>query len=148
MSSFTTPLQLEYLDGRTWRLLAPFAYQLGELGGPESVRVPVDFVTDFASIPRGLWNVFPPTGSYGKAAVVHDWLYQFRLVTVQPDGARYVTRREADGIFNEAMTTLGVRRLTRWLVYTGVRAGGFVVWRQHRQAEVLVPKPTEMMKEG
>lgn len=39
------------------------------------IRVPAGFVTDFASIPRAFWVVLPPTGKYGKAAVVHDYLY-------------------------------------------------------------------------
>lgn len=33
-----------------------------------------DFITDGATIPRFLWCLFPPTGRYFYAAVVHDWL--------------------------------------------------------------------------
>ncbi len=75
MSSFTTPLLLEYLDGRQFRLLAGFVYET-RLVPEGAIYVQAGFVTDFASIPRGLWNLFPPTGHYGKAAVVHDWLYR------------------------------------------------------------------------
>jgi Protein of unknown function (DUF1353) len=39
------------------------------------IVVPAGFVTDFASTPRALWSVIPPTGRYQLAAVVHDFLY-------------------------------------------------------------------------
>jgi len=38
------------------------------------IDVPKGFITDGASIPRGLWWLFPPVGRYFKAAVVHDYL--------------------------------------------------------------------------
>lgn len=39
------------------------------------IVVPAGFVTDFASTPRALWSVIPPSGRYQLAAVVHDFLY-------------------------------------------------------------------------
>jgi Protein of unknown function (DUF1353) len=33
------------------------------------------FVTDFASVPRPLWWVFPQWEIYGHAALLHDFLY-------------------------------------------------------------------------
>lgn len=135
MSSFTTPLQLEFIDGRTWRVTAPFDYRLGALDSLESVRVPLGFITDFASIPRGLWNLMPPIGLYGKAAVIHDWLYQHQLVTIDPANCRLVNRGEADEILNEAMGVLCVHRVTRWLIFAGVRTGGWVSWNRYRKAD-------------
>lgn len=38
------------------------------------LEVPDGFVTDGASVPRALWWLFPPTGRYFLAAVVHDYL--------------------------------------------------------------------------
>ena len=140
MAGFLSPLKLEYLDGRSWRVTEPFAYHLGDPDGPESVQIPVGFVTDFASVPRLLWSIFPPTGGYGKAAVIHDWLYQRRIVTCAiSDGIvpRLVDRGEADAILNEAMGVLGVGRLTRWMIRCGVRVGGWVAWRNYRQAEAV-----------
>lgn len=129
ISSFTTPLELEYIDGRNWKITAEFDYFL-VWGLPETICIPAGFVTDFASIPRLLWNLLPPTGSYGKAAVVHDWLYRHcGMVTIstplQHDvkGVTY-SRAECDEIFREAMEVLGVGWFTRQTIYRAVRMFG------------------------
>ena len=113
MSSFTTPLQLTYVDGRTWCLCAEFDFASEVL--ERLIRIPSGCDTDFASIPRALWSWLPPTGRYGKAAVVHDWLYR------TPGQA---SRLDADRVLLEGMTVLQVSRFTRWLIYSGVRVGG------------------------
>ena len=126
MSSFTTPLRLEALDdGRRFRVIEPFRYFPGELHEGEPIVVPAGFETDFASVPRGLWNLFPPWGRYGKAAVVHDYLYKQQLGT----------RAAADRIFREAMAVLDVPAWKRWLMWSGVRAFGWIAWRHHKGEE-------------
>lgn len=137
MSGFLSPLRLEFIDGSKWRVLKPFEYHLGAPDSDEVIVVPSGFLTDFASIPRGLWNLLPPTGLYGKAAVLHDWLYQHRTVTViaRPPRVRLVDRGEADHVLKEAMEVLGVGRMTRWTIYAGIRAGGWLTWRRYRKAE-------------
>lgn len=109
--SFHTPLELEYIDGKNYRLLAPFQYDASGF----TVSVPAGFVTDFASIPKFLWNLLPPTGTYGKAAVVHDYMYR------TPDA---YSKEIADATFLEAMQYLGVGRLTRYTMYLAVRLFG------------------------
>lgn len=138
MAGFLSPLQLEYLDGHYWEVLVPFDYHIGAPDGIEHVIVPKGFITDFASIPRALWSVLSPTGSYGKAAVVHDFLYKMRIVEAAGLQPRLVERGEADSIFREAMDVLCVRRLTRWTVYSGVRMGGWVPWKKYRKEEFKV----------
>jgi len=113
MSSFTTPLMLEYLDGTIWRLSKPFIYY-SDLCGEEKrewIRVPMGFITDFASIPQILWIIERPTGLHGKAAVLHDWLYQNGLYT----------RKVCDMIFREAMEVSGVEPWRREAMYYAVR---------------------------
>jgi len=135
MANFLSPLQLEYIDGTKWRLIAPFEYHLGAPDGPDHVHLPVGFITDFASIPRMFWPVMLPTGLYGKAAVVHDWLYQEREVERHVGHAtllRLVTRLEADDVLKEAMGVLSVRLWTIWTIYLGVRAGGWLTWNRYR----------------
>lgn len=123
MSSFTTPLIVTPLnDGITWKLDEPFDYVEGDLSTGRKIEVPLGFVTDFASIPRLFWDLLPPWGKYGKAAVLHDYLYSTALFT----------RAHCDRIFLEAMGTLGVRWITRWTMYLGVRIGGWVGWNEHR----------------
>lgn len=146
MASFTTPLELRYIDGRTWEVRSPFEYHLGCLGSTERVLIPVGFVTDFASIPRVFWNIIPPIGLYGKAAVVHDWLYQRRVVTILwPDpataiGSRLCTKLEADQALLEGMQVLGVGWVTRQIIYRGVRWGGDPTWAKYRRNDATQPE--------
>lgn len=134
-SSFMTPLELEYLDGRTWRLTKRFEFR--SMVTESVIDIPDGFLTDFASIPRGLWNVLPPVGAYGKAAVVHDWLYKTRNAATH-----LVTRAEADAVLKEGMAVLGVGWPTRFVIYAGVRLGGWVAWRAHRQHDTPDPPAT------
>lgn len=114
MGTFDTPLVLEFIDGRDWRLVHAFTYDHGRF------VVPAGFLTDFASVPRFFWRLFPPTGRYGKAAVLHDMLYR--------TGA--VPRREADAIFFDAMRSLGVFLPTRWLMWLAVRLFGWTAYKK------------------
>ena len=57
------------------------------------VEVPKGFVTDLASVPAILWSVFPKTGRYAYAAIVHDYLYWTQAVS----------REEADSVLKAAM---------------------------------------------
>lgn len=103
-------------------LLADFSFWSQHLN--ERVAVPSGFKTDYASVPRVLWSILPPTGRYTKAAVIHDWLYV----------AGRCSRADADAVFLEAMEHLGVSPLTRRLMWAGVRAGGWMPWRKRREA--------------
>ena len=124
MSQFTKALVVSPLaDGRTWVLLEPFSYDVGVEGSGNTVTVPVLFMTDFASIPRPLWSIFPQWGRYGNAAVIHDFGYR--------DQSR--ARAEVDHIFREAMGVLGVGPVTRYILYSGVRWFGWIAWRHDRQ---------------
>jgi hypothetical protein len=129
VSSFTTPLYVEVLDklenGRvTARLIAGFSYDVGELGSGEAIMVPAGFITDFSSVPWGLWNFEPPLGRAGKASVVHDLLYRMRGVLP----GRIYSRQRADGIFREALGVLGVPAWKATILWAGVRLGGSGAW--------------------
>jgi hypothetical protein len=113
MGTFTGPLRLEYIDGKDWEVFEAFVYQ--PTTGP-AVLVPAGFTTDFASIPRFFWRVLPPTGRYGKAAVIHDYIYRTPTAPF--------TRAEADGIFRDAMKDLGVGWFTRTVMFRAVRLFG------------------------
>lgn len=119
--TFLDALILEYIDGTHWRLVTAFDYK-PKYGAV--ITVPANFHTDFASVPRMLWVWLPPTGQYGKAAVIHDFLYT--------SPARR-TRAECDALFVEAMTDLGVAPLRRKVMWLGVRLGGWFPWRRYRK---------------
>jgi uncharacterized protein DUF1353 len=122
MSSFTTPLQVQPLNDRDWKLLSPFKYHVGSLSSAEVISVPSGFVTDFASVPRILWAIIPPWGNYGKAAVIHDYCYSRELYS----------RQRSDEIFLEGMEVLKVPHWKRKLMYYMVRVYGWPAWKKHR----------------
>lgn len=124
MSSFTLPLIVKHLDGRRWELIEEFSYYVGEENTDDIILVPKGFQCDFASIPRLFWSVVGhPTGRYGKAAIIHDYLYF----------AQIRTRRQSDYIFYEAMEVLEVPFFKRWLMYHSVRTWGWMPWNKHKK---------------
>ena len=137
MAGFLKPLVVTPLpDGRFWQTTRDMEYCVGAPDSAVRVVVPTGFETDFASVPRLLWPVLPPTGKYTAAAVVHDWLYQHPWVVLTGlVVTKILNRAECDGIFNEAMQVLSVGTWTRRTVYSGVRVGGWVTWRKYRAKE-------------
>ena len=121
MSSFTTPLRVEAFSDTRWKLVEEFEYLIGDLDSGKVITVPVGFVTDFASIPRILWSILPPWGRYGKATVVHDYLYSKDGVYMDGTQAMKVTHKQADAIFLEAMTVLNVGKFVRTAMYLALR---------------------------
>jgi hypothetical protein len=101
-------------DGRRARLLEPFDVRVAG----HRIHVPAHFRTDFASVPRFLWPLFPPWGPSWRAAVVHDYLYQMRELT----------RREADRVFLHLCLRCGVPRGLAVAAYLALRACGWTHW--------------------
>jgi len=83
------------------------------------IIVPKGTQSDLASVPRCLWSLLPPDGEYQEAAIIHDWLYSI--------GA---SRWFADSVFRQVMKELGVPLWKRWLLWFGVRCGGWIWWRE------------------
>lgn len=130
------PLRVEILpDGMSARLTHAFCVRLAS---DRIIEVPVGFVTDFASVPRLFWRIVPPWGAYSPAAVVHDYLYQNHLVS----------REEADRIFLELMTVLGVLPWKRKTMYWAVRIGGWVAWNASQEADTAKQNPMPGAKPG
>lgn len=89
------------------------------------IVIPAGFETDLASIPRHLTALFPVNGVHRNAAIVHDYLYQAKLV--------WCDRALADGVFLEAMEVLVEARWRRTAMWLGVRLGGWLYWRKCRK---------------
>ena len=101
-------------DGHTAVLETPLTYGTGHRSEGYMavyVRVPPGFETDFASVPRWLWPIFPPRGRWNRAAVMHDYLCR------QADVDRFL----ADALFRAAMRDLGVPLWRRVAMYYAVR---------------------------
>jgi len=121
MSTFTTPLEVTPAGGKYWKLLTAFCYYTEDKA--HEVCVPAGFKTDFASIPRVLSWLYPPySDQWGKAAVVHDYLY-----ATQPE---WCDRRRADREFLYGMKALGCPLARRLLLYGSVRIWGWLPWRK------------------
>lgn len=132
MSQFTSPLVVEFIDGKYWQVLESFEYHVGAEDSDEIIRVPVGFLTDFASIPKFAWSLIGhPTGEYGKAAVIHDWLYSENAGEQGGDWWPR-TRKRCDQIFLEGMAVLGVAWWKRTLMYSAVRVAGSSGWGLNR----------------
>ena len=115
MSQFTTPL-IGYFDDdmTTFTLCQSFVYYVGSLNSDEKIEVPAGFQTDFASVPKCLQWLLPPVGKYGKAAVLHDYLYSEGIGT----------KAHADYVFYEAMGVLKVPKYIRNIMYFAVSKFG------------------------
>lgn len=93
--------------------------------------LPVDYATgalwetDLASVPRMLLVWLLVGGDAPASGVVHDWLYR----------TGFLTRRYADQIFYDLIIREGYSAFKAWLMWSGVRAGGWVTWRKYRKGE-------------
>lgn len=137
MSSFTTELHVVPVKDteKYWRLVYGFTYRVGSEKSKNKIKVPRNFVTDFASVPKFMWSFIGPWGTHGKAAVVHDYLYQTKqckknnLIHKMFCGERAY----ADSIFLEAMEVLNVPFWRRTLMFIGVRVFGWLAWKSLKE---------------
>lgn len=109
---------------QVYELVEPLTYRLPVNGNPDggiSVTVPVGYQTNFASTPRWLWPLFPPTGWYSRAAIVHDYLYS---------NSAGCSRFLADAIFRDLMRELGTPWYKRIPMYYAVRFFGWSGWKK------------------
>jgi hypothetical protein len=91
----------------------------------KTVTIPVGFVTDFTSIPKLVRWRLDVMGKHACAALIHDWFYRCG----NWDDGTEVDRGEADRVLRDSADDLGVGWRDRWLLYSGVRAGGWASWR-------------------
>ncbi|MEU1982695.1 DUF1353 domain-containing protein [Nocardia sp. NPDC019395] len=106
---FTSSLVVEEIDGEFWKVREPLIYE----GANETFEVPVDFRTDFASVPRPFVWLIPRYGVYTRAAILHDFLLR----------TERVGKADADGLFRRALRECDVSRPRRWMMWTAVRFG-------------------------
>jgi len=116
-------------DGRRWKLCREFTYHIGSKNSQDYIHVPAGFITDFASVPWIFRMIIPKRGKYGKAAVVHDYLYQYHKQVHMLSGVIY-TREQADQIFYQAMIVSGTKKWKAKVMYLAVRWFGWLVWNK------------------
>jgi hypothetical protein len=120
------PLHLGRFADRMYYLLKEIEWKPEPGQNVPGVRVPVGFVTDFASIPRAFWALLPPDGLYAYPAILHDYLYWDQKGS----------RADADLTLRYAMEEFKVGRPTIETIYRGVRVGGDAAWRANESLKL------------
>lgn len=115
-------------SGKRFKLHHEFTYLWRYNGRPIKITVPAGFETDFASIPRILRLIIPKLGRHNKAAVIHDYIYQFHRVYIEPYVLLGFDRLMADQCFRDGMRDRGVSRWERELMFLAVRSFGWLAW--------------------
>lgn len=114
MARFLTPVRLEIVDDKSWKVLSPILYE-SSIYSPIIV-VPAGFITDLSSVPR-LPFIFLLFGdSLKAAAVIHDYLYSIAKVP----------REICDKIFLEAAKVSTKSPVKAYCMYAAVRVFGWL----------------------
>jgi len=114
---------LRWVSANLWEIYETMEVKIDD----KAIFIPKGFKTDLASIPRALWPILSPMGSYTPAAVFHDYLYK-----VQP-----CTKDEADEYLLEGMVALGVDETTSSIIYTAVKDFGHSAWNNHTEEQLV-----------
>jgi hypothetical protein len=137
---FQTPLQVESIDATTWVLLAPLVW-VGTQG--DTFAVDAGEETDFATVPWWTQSLLPRTGTWTRAAVLHDKMcrdlnryYRGRLDhwlsdpdTVWADttawgmGKPAFSSIDTDAVFRKNARDCGTDAIRSELLWLGVRYG-------------------------
>lgn len=98
-------------------------------GNDKSIFVPKGFKTDFGSIVSFLWAIVgaPATGKHRRGVLFHDWIY----------ATQQIPRKEADDICLEIMKFDETNVIQRYMIYYGVRMGGFISWDRKSEESKL-----------
>ena len=118
-SQFKTHLEGRYLDDGRYVLSEDLVY-FSELLNKDII-VPKGFETDFASVPRVPIAYWLFGGKAHHESVVHDYLYR--------TNPHICTRRQADNVFKEAMTSRKKGFFVKGSMWLGVRLGGKSSWK-------------------
>jgi hypothetical protein len=94
---------------KLYKVFQPFAYHSDFTPWP--IEIPAGYESDGASVPRLFWRLFPPSGPWTGAAIVHDWLCD----------TRELPSKTAHAVFDEAMRDLGVAAFYRVTMGSAVR---------------------------
>ena len=112
---------LRFYAYKKWILKKKYSYKVNN----RIIEVPENFITDLASIPKILWNIFEPAGeNYTRSSLIHDYLYSKDCKYIE------ISRKEAEQIFLEIMKERGVPFWKRHLMHKAVRMFGWIFFRK------------------
>jgi hypothetical protein len=114
---FGDPLVLEAAAPDFWYVSTPLIWTDEEFG---TLTCPAGFRTDLASIPRALRALpfLDPNGLSRRPAVLHDWLYAWRVIG----------KAKADAFLRAALIAEGASRATAAAFYYAVDLFGGGAW--------------------
>jgi len=90
------------------------------------IIIPKGYRTDFASVPRFLWPIFPPHGRMANAAILHDYMYDNRIN--ESLWGQYQARIIADDLFLIECIKEAVPVWQAIFIYYMIRAFGRRWW--------------------
>lgn len=137
MSGFLTPLRVESVDAKSWRLLSDLKW----IGSKEDIFIVEEgSFTDFATVPWFTAWLIPRTGTWTKAAVVHDKMCDqlnedYRLRKEWKDDpilddfhvtAPIFDSVDTDAVFRKNARMDGTDRIRSEMLWLGVRLGALV----------------------
>ena len=110
-------------NGRDWFIGDTFNFESQVL--QRILTIVRGTLTDFASVPRFLWWIWPPTGWYARAAALHDGLCRDRSIPCTFEQAAWVFREAMDVLVAGSSGWHYVHvAVSRECLYLGVRCFG------------------------
>lgn len=92
------------------------------------IVIPKGMETDFATIPRFFWRLFPPhLKKYRQAAVVHDYLYVTKT--------EITSRSYADAEFRRILIQNKTPIFVAWLFWLIIRLFGNKRWKTYKNGK-------------
>jgi hypothetical protein len=85
--------------------------------------IPIDYISNGASIPKPLRGIFSQQGVYLMPSIIHDYLYDNNLYS----------REFVDRQFLLDMGKVGTNKLTKWLFYYVIRIFGGLNWNKSKK---------------
>ena len=134
---FYSDLSATAIPPNRWRLDKPLRYLTLVTGKPEDIVAESGFDTDLASIPRLVRPILPGNGKERRAAVMHDKVYRSGGLFVLKSGGS-LTRKQCDQMMLEGMLVDGVLKHRAYLIYWGVRSGGWVTFNKNRRRYMAI----------
>ena len=135
MGKFNGKIAAEFNPPRKWVLTRALSYKNEEIDSAaleevdvkvnsSRVSVPKGFVTDLASVPRGIWWLIAPW-DIARAAVIHDLLYkrirQYRAEGGDDKDIISKAKKAADDVFLMGMKD-AEPTVAKWKIYSAYNA--------------------------
>ena len=97
------------------------------LSNGDNMLIKKGYLTDFASVPFWSKPFIATRGEYSEAAVIHDFLYNYRHYVEDKHLVRFpVSRQFADNEFKYQMKMYGANCIIRNIFWLYVRAFGWI----------------------